>query len=200
MSLCSTSTGIHLHCCNRALWCASSRNLEQAMGIDRELEVLAAGALTLVQDLGRVGLAAIGVGRSGAADRGAFCLGARLLAQAYTAAALEVTLGGLSLRARGDLMLALTGAPAPADVDGRGVGYCGPFALADGEILTLGMPRVGLRTYVSVRRGGAFPRASRGGGVGACRGSGDGGKEPLSGVGPRSRSDRPPSCRSDRHQ
>jgi biotin-dependent carboxylase-like uncharacterized protein len=123
------------------------------MGIDRELEVLAAGALTLVQDLGRVGLAAIGVGRSGAADRGAFCLGARLLAQAYTAAALEVTLGGLSLRARGDLMLALTGAPAPADVDGRGVGYCGPFALADGEILTLGMPRVGLRTYVSVRGG-----------------------------------------------
>jgi biotin-dependent carboxylase-like uncharacterized protein len=50
-------------------------------------------------------------------------------------------------------MLALTGAPAPADVDGRGVGYCGPFALADGEILTLGMPRVGLRTYVSVRGG-----------------------------------------------
>jgi biotin-dependent carboxylase-like uncharacterized protein len=57
------------------------------------------------------------------------------------------------LRARGDVMLALTGAPAPADVDGRGVGYCGPFALADGQILTLGTPQVGLRTYVSVRGG-----------------------------------------------
>ena len=111
----------------------------------------------MIQDLGRVGLAAVGVGRSGAADRGAFRLGARLLAQPYTAAALEVTFGGLSVRARGDVMLALTGAPAPADVDGRGVGYCGPFMLADGQILTLGAPPVGLRTYVSVRGGVDVP-------------------------------------------
>ena len=54
------------------------------MGADRALEVLAAGPLTLVQDLGRIGFAAVGVGRSGAADRGAFRLGARLLAQPYT--------------------------------------------------------------------------------------------------------------------
>lgn len=123
------------------------------MGAERALEVLAAGALTLVQDLGRVGFAAVGVGRSGAVDRGAFCLGARLLAQPYTSAALEVTLGGLSVQAQGNVMLALTGAPAPADIDGRGVGYCGPFALGDGQILTLGVPPVGLRTYVSVRGG-----------------------------------------------
>jgi biotin-dependent carboxylase-like uncharacterized protein len=126
---------------------------ELPMGTDRALEVLAAGPLTLVQDLGRVGFAAVGVGRSGAADRGAFRLGARLLAQPYTAAALEVTLGSLSVRASGNLMLALTGAPAPADIDGRGVGYCGPFALADGQTLTLATPPVGLRTYVSVRGG-----------------------------------------------
>jgi biotin-dependent carboxylase-like uncharacterized protein len=127
------------------------------MGTDRALEVLAAGPLTLVQDLGRVGFAAVGVGRSGAADRDAFRLGARLLAQPYTAAALEVTFGGLSVRARGDVMLALTGAAAPADVDGRGVGYCGPFTLADGQILRLGTPQVGLRTYVSVRGGVDVP-------------------------------------------
>ena len=123
------------------------------MTADRALEVLATGPRTLVQDLGRTGFAAIGVGRSGAADRGAFQLGARLLAQPYTAAALEVTFGGLSVRAHGDLQLALTGAPAPAAVDGRGAGYCGPFALGDGETLTLDAPQVGLRTYLSVRGG-----------------------------------------------
>jgi biotin-dependent carboxylase-like uncharacterized protein len=123
------------------------------MTADRALEVLATGPRTLVQDLGRSGFAAIGVGRSGAADRGAFQLGARLLAQPYTTAALEVTFGGLSVRAHGDLQLALTGAPAPAAVDGRGVGYCGPFALGDGKTLTLDAPRVGLRSYVSVRGG-----------------------------------------------
>jgi len=131
------------------------------MTADRALEVLATGPLTLVQDLGRAGFAAIGVGRSGAADREAFRLGARLLAQPYTSAALEVTLGGLSLRARGNAMLALTGAPAPADVDGRGIGYYGPFALADGQILTLGTPPVGLRTYVSVRGGVSVPSVLR---------------------------------------
>jgi allophanate hydrolase subunit 2 len=81
------------------------------MPADRALEILATGPLTLVQDLGRVGFAAIGVGASGAADRNAFRLGARLLAQPYTAAGLEVTFGGLSVRARGQLQLALTGAP-----------------------------------------------------------------------------------------
>jgi biotin-dependent carboxylase-like uncharacterized protein len=123
------------------------------MSPERALDVLAPGLRTFVEDLGRPGFAAIGVGRSGAADRGAFQLGARLLAQPYTAAALEVTFGGLSVRAHGDLQLALTGAPAPAVVDGRGVGYCGPFALADGQTLTLDAPQVGLRTYVSVRGG-----------------------------------------------
>ena len=123
------------------------------MEAERALEVMAPGLRTSVQDLGRPGFAAIGVGRSGAADRGAFQLGARLLAQPYTAAALEVTFGGLSVRAHGGLQIALTGAPAPAAVDGRGVGYCGPFSLADGQVLTLDAPQVGLRTYLSVRGG-----------------------------------------------
>jgi biotin-dependent carboxylase-like uncharacterized protein len=123
------------------------------MPADQALEILATGPLTLIQDLGRVGYAAMGVGPSGAADRGAFQLGARLLAQPYTAAALEVTFGGLSVRALGDLQLALTGAPAPASVAGHGIGYFGPFTLLDGQILTLGTPSVGLRTYLSVRGG-----------------------------------------------
>ena len=108
------------------------------MAASRALEVLDTGLLTLIQDLGRLGLASIGVGPSGAADRGAFRLGARLLAQSYTAAALEVTFGGLSVRARGDLQVALTGAQAPATVDGHAVGYFAPFMVADGQILTLG--------------------------------------------------------------
>jgi len=123
------------------------------MAADRALEVLAAGPLSLIQDLGRAGFASIGVGSSGAADRGAFRLGARLLAQPYSAAALEVTFGGLSIRARGDLQLALTGAQAPATVDGRPVGYFGPFTVADGQVLTLASPSVGLRSYLSVRGG-----------------------------------------------
>jgi biotin-dependent carboxylase-like uncharacterized protein len=117
------------------------------------LEVVATGPLTLVQDLGRPGLAAVGVGRSGAADRGAFRLGARLLAQEYAAAALEVTFGGLQVRAHGDVLVALTGAEAPVTVDGRGVDFRSPVPVRDGQTLRLGTPEVGLRTYLSVRGG-----------------------------------------------
>ena len=121
------------------------------------LEILATGPLTLVQDLGRPGLGAVGVGRSGAADRGAFRLGARLLAQEYSAAALEVTFGGLEARARGDVMVALTGAEGPATVDGRCVDFRGPVQLRDGQALRLGIPTTGLRTYLSVRGGVDVP-------------------------------------------
>jgi len=124
---------------------------------DPAVEILATGPLAVIQDLGRPGYAALGVGRSGAADRGSFRQGARLLAQDCAAAAIEVTFGGLVVRAHGSLMLALTGAPAPADVDGMEVAHQALFFVSDGKTLRLGMPAVGLRTYLSVRGGFEVP-------------------------------------------
>jgi biotin-dependent carboxylase-like uncharacterized protein len=117
------------------------------------LEVLATGPLVLVEDDGRPGLAAVGVGRSGAADRGSHQLGARLVGNDPGRAALEVLLGGLSLRARGRVTVALTGASAPADLDGRPVAHATLVEVSDGAVLTLGMPARGLRTYLTVRGG-----------------------------------------------
>ena len=64
-----------------------------------KLEVVRPGFSTTVQDLGRPGHAALGVCRSGAADRASFELANRLVGNPSGAAALEVTLGGLVLRA-----------------------------------------------------------------------------------------------------
>jgi biotin-dependent carboxylase-like uncharacterized protein len=135
--------------------------------VTRGLEVLATGPLVLVEDLGRPGLGDVGVGRSGAADRAAYLLGVRLVGHAGTTgegpgaggvgapapASLEVTLGGLAVRARGDLLVALTGAPAPATVDGRPVGHAAPLQLRDGQVLEVATPTVGLRSYLAVRGG-----------------------------------------------
>ncbi|TQM65003.1 5-oxoprolinase subunit C family protein [Humibacillus xanthopallidus] len=123
----------------------------------RRVEIIEPGPLTLVQDLGRVGHLAVGVGRSGAADVGAYLLGGRLLGNVRGVAALEVTFGGLRLRASGDLLACLTGAHAPARVGGRPVPHAAPFAIRDGQELALGMPSSGLRTYVSFRGGLAMP-------------------------------------------
>jgi biotin-dependent carboxylase-like uncharacterized protein len=120
---------------------------------ERGLLVLAPGPFTTVQDLGRVGRSAWGVGRSGAADRGAAGLANRLVANDPAAAVLETTFGGLVIRAQTALTLALTGAPAPADVDGRPVGFAAPHPVPAGAVLSLGRPSVGLRSYVAVRGG-----------------------------------------------
>ncbi|GAB2760016.1 biotin-dependent carboxyltransferase family protein [Salinifilum aidingensis] len=118
-----------------------------------ELEVLSTGPLATVQDLGRPGLGHIGVGTSGAADRGALRLANRLLANPEGAAAVEVTLGGLELLARGPVTVALTGAPCPLSVDGRGAAMHAVLRLDAGSTLRLGRPERGLRTYLAVRGG-----------------------------------------------
>ena len=118
----------------------------------RALRVLATGPLTTVQDLGRPGLAHLGVTPSGAADRGALRLANRLVGNPEDAACLEATLGGLAVRARGDLLVALTGAPCPVAGPGD-VGFGAPVRLGDGEELRLGTPATGLRSYLAVRGG-----------------------------------------------
>ena len=120
----------------------------------RALQVVEVGPLALVQDLGRPGHAAVGVPRSGAADRAALCLANRLVANDDEGvAAIEVLLGGLAVRAHGLRTLALAGAPAPATVDGTPVAHHSVVTLRPGQTLTLGPPPTGLRTYLAVRGG-----------------------------------------------
>lgn len=121
------------------------------------LEVLAPGPLTLVQDGGRSGFAAVGVTGSGAADPAALRAANRLVGNRSGAAGLEVLLGGLRLRARGTVVVALTGADARAQVDGREVACGRALRLVDGAELTLQPPDAGLRTWVAVRGGVAVP-------------------------------------------
>lgn len=121
----------------------------------RGLTVLVPGALSTVQDLGRPGLAELGIGRSGAADRRSLGLANRLVGNSASAAGIEVTFGGLAIQAHGDLLVALTGAPCPLrSQPGRGdAAINAPFCLRDGDRLSLGPPRIGLRTYLAVRGG-----------------------------------------------
>ncbi|MGH3342497.1 MAG: biotin-dependent carboxyltransferase family protein [Carbonactinosporaceae bacterium] len=119
----------------------------------KTLEVLETGPLTTVQDLGRPGMAALGVGQAGAADRGALRLANRLVGNPEGAAALEVTVGGLAVRARGELTVALAGAPCPITLDGRREACHTVLHLPAGAELRLGVPETGLRSYLAVRGG-----------------------------------------------
>jgi biotin-dependent carboxylase-like uncharacterized protein len=121
------------------------------------IEILEPGPLGTVQDLGRPGHAALGVGASGAADRGSLRLANRLVGNPEGTAGLELTLGGLRARFERPAIVALTGAPCPARVDARAVDMNGPIDVPAGATLTLGAPQEGLRTYLAVRGGIAVP-------------------------------------------
>jgi len=126
---------------------------ERPLASGARLEIIEPGALALIEDRGRPGYLEVGVGHSGAADRAAHALGARLLGNDPDTAAIEVTMGGLLARAHGRLHLALTGAPAPATIDDRPVAHATRLTLHDGQLLRLATPTHGLRTYVSLRGG-----------------------------------------------
>jgi biotin-dependent carboxylase-like uncharacterized protein len=117
------------------------------------MEVIRPGSLTTVQDLGRPGFAHLGVGRSGAADPDSLRLANRLVGNEEGAACLEITFGGCSVRFDKAQTVALTGAPCPVTLSGRSGFMYGPMQAGPGEELGLGLPVLGVRTYLAVRGG-----------------------------------------------
>ncbi|TFV57056.1 5-oxoprolinase/urea amidolyase family protein [Mycobacterium sp. PS03-16] len=118
------------------------------------LEILNTGPLALVEDLGRPGYAHMGVTRSGAADRRAHTLANRLVANPDDRATVEVMFGGFSARVRGgDIAVAVTGADADPAVNGNPFGTNSIHYAHDGDVISLGVPSAGLRSYLAVRGG-----------------------------------------------
>ena len=119
----------------------------------RSLAVLRTGPLVTVQDRGRIGLAHLGVSRSGAADRAALARANRLVGNTARAAGLEVLLGGLGVRATSPLVVAVCGAACDVTVDGAPAGRDAVLILGPGAVLALGTARAGVRAYLAVRGG-----------------------------------------------
>lgn len=118
------------------------------------LEVLDTGPLALVEDLGRPGLAHIGVTRSGAADRRSHTLANRLVTNPDGCATIEITLGGFRARVRGGTVaIAVTGADAEPAVDDIPFGINSVRHLRPGQVISLSTPATGLRSYLGVRGG-----------------------------------------------
>jgi biotin-dependent carboxylase-like uncharacterized protein len=121
--------------------------------LPHQLVVLRAGPLTTVQDLGRGGWAHLGVPTSGAADRASLRLANRLVGNAESTAALEVTVGGLEVSASAALTIAVTGATCPVSIAGVPSPSRAVLPLPAGATLRLGPAVAGVRAYLAVRGG-----------------------------------------------
>lgn len=116
------------------------------------LEILSAGPGLSLQDTGRPGLLAKGLSRGGAMDPLALAEGAALLgSDPGRALAVEMTGAGGTFRADGaDLLIALTGAPMTAEIDGTRVQWAGSHLLPRGALLKIGGALKGSYGYLSI--------------------------------------------------
>lgn len=118
-----------------------------------QLKIDASTALCQLQDAGRFGVRHLGVTQGGALDWVAMHWANWLLGNPLGAPVIEVALGGFSVVAEQDCVLALAGADLDARVDEQPLAPWRSFALAKGQRLTLKQPKQGVRAYLAAPGG-----------------------------------------------
>jgi urea carboxylase len=121
----------------------------------KAFEVIEPGIQTTVQDYpGRVGFWNVGVPPSGPMDALAFRIANRLVGNPESAAALECTMTGPTLRFRSAAVIVLAGADMKATLNDAPAPYWRPIGVPAGSVLRLDAAAgPGCRAYIAVRGG-----------------------------------------------
>jgi urea carboxylase len=135
--------------------CVTTRSLASLPYDASTIDVSDGGTQTTVQDYpGRVGYWDVGVPPSGPMDHLSFRLGNRLVGNPASAAGLEITVQGPTLRFNTAAVIALTGAHLPATLDDEPVPTWRAVAVQKGQTLRVGSADgAGLRAYLAIRGG-----------------------------------------------
>lgn len=124
------------------------------------IDVLDPGTYTTIQDYpGRIGYWDIGVPPSGPMDHFAFRVANRIVGNPESAAALECTATGSTLKFNCDSTIALTGATMKATLNGQAVEFWKAISVEAGSTLKLkGIQGAGYRTYIAIQNGFDVPK------------------------------------------
>ncbi|MER6157078.1 biotin-dependent carboxyltransferase family protein [Streptomyces sp. NPDC001868] len=106
--------------------------------------------ITTVQDLGRVGRSRYGLPANGAADQHSARVANVLCDNDERAPLLEITALDFACVSSGDILIAVTGAPADLTVDGQARPRWEPVSVRAGETVRITGIRQGLRVYLAV--------------------------------------------------
>lgn len=115
--------------------------------------VLAPGVLSLLQDLGRFGQAALGLTTGGPMDPQSAYWANRLLSNPQGSTLIECSIGGLQLKANGSSYIAVTGANAALTINGKAAQAWTTHKVSNGDVIELAMATQGLRCYLAVAGG-----------------------------------------------
>lgn len=122
------------------------------------LTIAASTPLCLLQDAGRFGVRHLGVTQGGAADWRSMSWANWLLGNGLDASVIEITLGGFTVVAQEDCVLALAGADLGAQVDGEALAPWRSFRLNKGQRLQFTQPLLGARAYLAAPGGFDAPK------------------------------------------
>ncbi len=117
------------------------------------VEVVSAGLLTTVQDLGRKGYQRFGIPVCGALDPVSLRIANILVGNSEGEAGLEITALGPTIRFTSDSVVALVGADFTMNVGGREVPTWESVEVSAGSVLSIGSASDGLRAYLAVAGG-----------------------------------------------
>lgn len=117
------------------------------------IHIIEPGLWTTVQDLGRLGNYHLGVPPSGAADKFSFMAGNMLVGNPVGFPGLEFTLFGGEKVFQKNTVIALTGAPMQAKLNGQMIPFWQAIAVREGDTLTLNACREGVKAFLCVSGG-----------------------------------------------
>lgn len=117
------------------------------------MTVVQAGILSLLQDSGRRGQHRLGLSNGGPLDGEAFHYCNRLLQNSPGRTAIEISIGGLQLKAQVNTYLCLTGAAMPLSINNEERALWEVHPVAAGDIIDIGFARSGCRSYLGVAEG-----------------------------------------------
>ncbi len=115
------------------------------------LNVLSPGFYTTIQDLGRFGFRKYGVPVSGAMDTKSMGEANRLVGNKEHAPVLECTYDGGAFEFESPAKIAITGAESDTRVNDRKVDRYTILQISKGDVLKIGHPKSGVRTYIAIR-------------------------------------------------
>lgn len=121
------------------------------------MEILKAGMLTTVQDLGRTGYQKFGMIKGGAMDPLALRIANLLVGNEEHAATLEMTLFGASILFQQEAVIAISGGDMSPTIDGKPVRAYRSIWVKEGSVLKIGQAKQGCRTYVALAGGIEVP-------------------------------------------
>ncbi|WP_339453461.1 5-oxoprolinase subunit C family protein [Pseudomonas sp. EA_5y_Pfl2_R50] len=122
------------------------------------LTIEASTPLCLLQDAGRFGVRHLGVTQGGAADWCSMSWANGLLGNSLDVPVVEITLGGFSVVAEEDCLLALAGADLGAQIEGQSLAPWRSFKLSKGQRLQFTQPLLGARAYLAAPGGFQAPK------------------------------------------